>query len=573
MILALTLIVIIVVTIYNFKVNVQSDSERCIHHMAHFAELCKILLLVLSISTTSSVTDEEKKYTYSALVVEYFDQANDFSPAEEVVGSRTNDYIKLLENTGQEVDIVVFPESTLIPKKHALALSSEVPRPFEEVICNSTKDKYQPYLKRFSCAAIEFNATIIINMVEKDVCLVGSCGGSGLAYYNSVVAFNEKGYVSGRYRKFNRFGEHHLQSTPEVDVVAITTNDNDTFGIFTCFDILFGTPTLELIKEHGVKNIVFPHCWFGELPYLTAFQVQQMFTQEYNVNFLSAGCNNPRRGSGGSGIFVGDQGPLATHIVSGEGGTRGILRRVPRPNISNNPFREFAAVVEDIEAVAKEMDNFHLITDLSMSRHTTVVLDTTKETVVEEVCDGSEIKTCCLFNLTITSKTANDTLKSQHYVYHLGVFNGIRSFSGLRELGIESCAVMACLNRSVSSCGMRFPNFDDISWPITFNTIKVTAKFPNDPDRVQFPNSLLASLRPISPRHTTWSRAVVGEHVERTHACAQPQTRLLTFGIYGRDFGRDGALISPNGSARLSACSVTLGGMVPIVLVVRLMRS
>lgn len=36
-----------------------------------------------------------------------------------------------------------------------------------------------------------------------------------------------------------------------------------------------------------------------------ALQTQQMWAQENDVNFLSAGANNPQFGSGGTGIFVG----------------------------------------------------------------------------------------------------------------------------------------------------------------------------------------------------------------------------------------------------------------------------
>lgn len=36
-----------------------------------------------------------------------------------------------------------------------------------------------------------------------------------------------------------------------------------------------------------------------------ALQVQQMWAQENNVTILGSGANNPREGSGGSGIFVG----------------------------------------------------------------------------------------------------------------------------------------------------------------------------------------------------------------------------------------------------------------------------
>lgn len=49
-------------------------------------------------------------------------------------------------------------------------------------------------------------------------------------------------------------------------------------------------------------------CYWIEIKIPLALQTQQMWAQENDVNFLSAGANNPQIGSGGTGIYVG------THI-------------------------------------------------------------------------------------------------------------------------------------------------------------------------------------------------------------------------------------------------------------------
>lgn len=85
----------------------------------------------------------------------------------------------------------------------------------------------------------------------------------------------------------------------------------------------------------------------------------------------------------------------------------------------------------------------------------------------------------------------------------------------------------------------RFPDYDNISWPLTFNNISITANFKKSDSRIQFPNSLLSSLRPLPPTETKWQKLESGDKVQREFSLLVPQTRLLTFAIYGRNFEED----------------------------------
>lgn len=58
-------------------------------------------------------------------------------------------------------------------------------------------------------------------------------------------------------------------------------------------------------------------------------------------------------------------------------------------------------------------------------------------------------------------------------------------------------------------------------------------------DKIQFPSSVLSSLRPISPQYTLWTRTELGRSVWRNHVLIKPYSKILTFGIFGRDFSRD----------------------------------
>ncbi|KAJ8916581.1 hypothetical protein NQ315_000225 [Exocentrus adspersus] len=512
--------------------------------------------ILFNILAHNAFAQTESDYTYKVAVVEYKPLQNNATTLTEEDRLNLNalEYVTLLDSIRQDLELILFPESTL---GGGASSATTVPLPFTEVACNSFDSTYKDYLKRFSCAAIEYNTTIVVNLMEKENCTsnnaTGFCPSSGIVYYNSDVAFNNSGGVIGRYRKWNLFGEYQKSKPAQVELVAVTTQNNNTFGIFTCFDILFLEPPLNLTRDLGLKNILFPTMWFSELPYLTALQTQQMWAHETNVNFLSAGANNPRVGSGGTAIFIGDQGPVDMEIIGGSGGTRVLIKTVPRPEIENNPYRNVTPLVEDTDALAADMDSFFLITDPSISNYTSVVLDVSRTHVVEEVCAGDTVRLCCQFDvqLSVNESVANAT--GNRYVYHLAAFDGVRSYSGVRDGGIESCGLLACLNDSIISCGRRFPNYSEIAWPLTFENVTVTANFTNDANRIQFPNSVLASLRP----RTVWTKEVLGEVVRRRFALATPQNRLLTFGIFGRDFGRDGELKTPDGDGDAHDDAVT----------------
>lgn len=98
--------------------------------------------------------------------------------------------------------------------------------------------------------------------------------------------------------------------------------------------------------------------WFSELPFLTALQVQQMFAEATNVNFLGAGASNPQRGSGGTGIYQGVYGPSVYDYVE-VGGTKVYVAEV-----GNGPQDALVEMSEtEIDRQGKAMDGFVLIRD------------------------------------------------------------------------------------------------------------------------------------------------------------------------------------------------------------------
>ena len=65
------------------------------------------------------------------------------------------------------------------------------------------------------------------------------------------------------------FGETGFTTTPEAEISILDTDFGVKFGTFTCFDLIFEKPAVQLVKEWGVTDIVFPTAWFSALSFLS----------------------------------------------------------------------------------------------------------------------------------------------------------------------------------------------------------------------------------------------------------------------------------------------------------------
>lgn len=238
------------------------------------------------------------------------------------------------------IDIVVFPEMTL----NKMMTAFETPEPeSNNSPCDNSTVANDNLLKLISCAAKNHHRYLVVNVITKAKCPDGemienkdtrNCTdrSDGFSYYNTNLVFDRNGTIISRYRKFNLFGE-------EVDKPfkpALQTFETDfgvTFGHFVCFDMMFRSPALELVRS-GITDIIFPTMWFSELPFLTAVQVQQNWAYVNNVNLIAAGANNPLVGSSGSGIYAGRKGPLGL-TMQGTNETNVLIAEVPK-RISKN---------------------------------------------------------------------------------------------------------------------------------------------------------------------------------------------------------------------------------------------
>ncbi|KAK4878066.1 hypothetical protein RN001_010572 [Aquatica leii] len=485
-----------------------------------------ILILIASIIYAKAVVTE-----YTAAVIEYYPDQNKLLEPEERLRRNVDGYLKIFDEIqrGQlKPDIVVFPESTLTANAVIRNRTEEFPYTVE--ITNSTASlctaENSTFLTRLACAAQRSKTYMVINLSERARCQSPSkCSEDGWDFYNSNIALDRNGSVISKYRKYNLFGEYLMNQTQTADISIFDTDFGATFAMFTCFDILFKEPTLNLIYKHRVNNIIFPSMWFSELPFLTAVQTQQQWAYAVNATVLAAGANNPKVGSGGTGIYQGTKGPLVFDIEYAQS-------KAFVATLSHQQSSVRRETTNDIDKKAKQMDGFYLKTD-NLKPYTSRTVQFGEKEINENVCHEDF---CCNFKMLLDW---NKATTDHYYVYHLTAYKGVRSFSGVYDGGVDICGVVACRTQNLSSCGKRFPNYENISWPLTFKHIQIKAQFEIDDKKFQYPNSLRSNIKPLPVADIEWTSTTLNNTIERTYTLKEPQNRLMTFAIYGRDFSRD----------------------------------
>lgn len=228
---------------------------------------------------------------------------------------------------------------------------------------------------------------------------------------------------------------------PELEYSSFSTDFGVEFGLFTCFDIIFANPAVELVARKGIRNFVFPTAWVDELPFLTAIQAQSLWAQSNNVNLLAAGYHEPARGSLGSGIYSGKY--ALNHIYDPESGTKLVISLVPL-----SPGQgEISLVLQEqsrkrgAEKIG-ESDHMWLREDLTNCTYKELSFNANKDTV----CHDNLF--CCDFEYDLVSSK-----ESVAGALKLLAFDGRRTVAAKRDwFEWQVCAVLHCVNETIESC-------------------------------------------------------------------------------------------------------------------------
>ncbi|XP_052267748.1 pantetheinase-like [Dreissena polymorpha] len=390
--------------------------------------------------------------------------------------------------------IIVFPEDGI----YGMYLNSrELALPFMEYIPNAT-DHWNPCKQpnlypntdiqtALSCIARDNNMYVVANMGDKQPCngtMDPKCPNTGYYQYNTDVAYDPSGTLVAKYHKYNLFFEYQFD-TPKTPDISIFDTPFGRFGLFTCFDVLFEHPPIDLICRHNISNIAFPTAWMDVGPFFTSIQFHSSFALGLGVNFLGANIHLPSMRFHGSGIYTPQGAAGYYYNTSNDNGGQLIVREIPVVQHPNDAacFGDRKTVSEGLSLrPGTESQTPHLAANANEPEFTAVLFHDLHSLVKlhpgvgnASVCNN---KLCChvAYNIKETSsivthqkrKHASNDLHHPNYnnnnthdvqvdnhtlpvlnsisapeeFYALGAFDGLHTHDG--NYYIQACTVIRC---------------------------------------------------------------------------------------------------------------------------------
>lgn len=438
----------------------------------------------------------------------------------------------------QGAQIIVFPEDGI----HGFNFTRETIYPYLEFVPCPQSVKWNPcrepqlfsdteVLQRLSCMALSNKMFLVANLGSKQPCGYNDllCPPDGRYQFNTDVVFDANGTLVARYHKQNLYFEYAFNTPPKVDHVLFDTPFAGKFGVFTCFDILFYEPTVSLIKEYNVKQIVYPTAWMNQLPLLSAVEFQQAFATAFNINVLAANIHHPTLGMTGSGIYT----PLKSFIYHDMESHDGKLlvaeisvmpperEANARPGKSiEYPHNSFISLHIDDQVCNKKEHESHcraaekeappiFYREMMYDNFTLVPVRGVKGEL--HVCANT---LCCYLNYQ--RPTISDEL------YALGVFDGLHTVHGTYY--VQVCALVKCGGLSYNTCGQEVTDATaliDFQLGGNFSTSYI------------FPLLLMSGVNLDFTDHVGWKNNYY------FMSKSGPSAGLVTAALYGRWYERD----------------------------------
>ena len=539
-------------------------------HIFYLLSLLTTAVLIGANPVASPQASEQD--TYTAAVVEF---STDFSfdvlfrvlfrtltrqEAVHVMMSNLKSFKNLATEAGRNgADIIVFPEyglnGFLFPSRaHLLPFLEEIPDPWNGsyIPCGDSAFANRPILSYLSCLALTRDIALVVNMGEKqrrDSCADSAekCPPDGWYMYNTNVVFDKDGSLIAKYHKTNLYGNEILQfdTPPHSPHTVFTTSFGVSFGTFTCLDILYCQPPLELVAT-GIRNFVFPTAWGNSFPFYTSIGFQQAWSWRTGSNLLASNQHFPKKNSfpedirfylTGSGIFT--AGEAVSTFISGENFPPAtgqlVMGTLPKQPVTYGKERSRrvekgklggtgeggAGLKYDVGGIVMKTSRY-----LNFS-----LLDTTElggDLAVSYTSPDGSLNLHCSLQYTRISQDTSET-------YALGAYIGASPRDPLFHYAV--CSLVKCPTSDIVTCGRPTEGYLAHS---VFEKVKLFGSFPEG--SVVFPVTLLSGLELVSPADVVlgekgltmegvgkpllsaslWSRIYPGE--SETYSCGQATT-------------------------------------------------
>ncbi|XP_063905156.1 vanin-like protein 2 [Zophobas morio] len=407
---------------------------------------------------------------YRGAVVEYSPTTAD-SP-ENTILKNLNEYSTFIQRAKtQGADIIVFPEyglTTMVadPEGYAVALTPDA-----------------PIVTKLSTLAKQATIYLVVNLLEKVDTRTPK-------YYNTNLVFDRNGNVIKKYRKINLFGEPNLAPGSSNQSTIFSTDFGVTFGIFTCFDILYTNPS-RTVLTNNITDVVYPTSWFSTMPFYASLSVQHGYSTSTKVNLLAANLGEPQNTHGGSGIYLVD-GTSNIHITD-VASSKLLIQDVPGKTVPQ--------VVRDTN-----MSNYETLRDFRAADYNFKKIDLSQTNQSTNICYN---EFCCTFDLTVGESNCDD-------VYKIMAFDGVVPFD-VSTAHIRVCSLLLCANATNDSCGARIKPGTIFTKMSVRTNVEKNSSFYN-------PLTLDLYLRPLL--HSTFDTTQL--------STLQESSDVVVFGIFGR---------------------------------------
>ncbi|EDV92302.1 vanin-like protein 2 [Drosophila grimshawi] len=500
------------------------------------------LLLLATLLTGTRQLSLPTDNSYVAGVVEYLVETG---TQRERTSKATAGFVKILESSdASDLDIIVFPEYVL----NSPEMATFVPSPSQNVTPCISPD-YELFMVELSCASRARNIYVAFNVVEKELCgdgvvrsdTLSPCPASGVRLFNTNVVLDRRGQVISRYRKSHlwrrEYNSRSLIRQPELS--TFETDFGVTFGHFICFDMLFYEPAMQLLIERNVTDIIYTTYWFSELPFLGAIQLQEGWAYANNVNLLAADGSQPAGRTTGSGIYAGRAGRLVAEIYE-EPTIKLLKARLPkRPVAGGGPLFEMPPqVVPSFQAqlVTPRFTRLATYRDYNLDIFTTELLEVNFTQITNKTLCHHDF--CCTFDAQ--RRPIGSSADHVAYRYRLGVYRGNDTTFILVDRSEQAvCAIFACLDEQLFSCGRIFPTGTSVANTYYFDRIRIEGVFPGAPRRLIMPSTLDGVMMPLNVAQYNWTETPPAKELKDTRVQMEllsPKNDLLTFGIWANYF-------------------------------------
>ncbi|XP_060078404.1 pantetheinase-like [Ylistrum balloti] len=486
--------------------------------------LCVVLVLV------SCDAEELQRATFRAAVYEHAVILSDVRHENSSVSRATalkhmmknlNIYRDHVETASRQgVDIIVFPEDGIygmgFTRKALSSYLEYIPDPKNESWSACAEPNRYPNteVQHFlSCLAKNNSMFIVANFGDKQPCsqdTYPSCPIDGHFQFNTDVVYNPLGTLIAKYHKENLFFEYQFDFPPVTEVVTFDTPFG-LFGIFTCFDIIFHDPAIDLINR-GVRNIVFPTAWMDALPLLGAVQFHSAFARGMGLNFLAANINWPLMRFHGSGIYTPD-GVLTYYYNDRHARGQLLISDVPiirSESVSTSPFTPRLPRIP-IATSGTELSVVHWTQNPTVPLSPQVfgnmmitgmrAESTFRSFVFHDLytfkqLDGASAGTVSVCNNALCCSLHYERDLVSGDVYAFGAFDGLHTYQGTYYMQV--CTLLKCQGITKSSCGK-----PTTAAKTHFRNIRISGNFSSPyvfPEVLTYQNGSLAV-----PLKNTWT--------------------------------------------------------------------